>query len=398
MNIRLLLLLLPFVIFTLCVHSQREKTVAASQQYAHPFFVERTLVGTNYRNIWTTPVTVKVFRMNEVKGGLRPVELGGGMQTKSLHMEDKSGKKWVLRSVDKNVDKAMQATGIKNKYIRQFSQQMISAAQPYGPLTMVPMAKAIGILSTKPELYYVADDPGLGEYRELFAHTMCLLEEERPVFHEGDKVISTDKMLKRIKEDKTYKLDQKMMLQARLLDMLVADWDRHGDQWKWEVHKQADGTHMIYPIPRDHDQAYFNSTGLVFNTIRVFNIHTFVGFRDALKLKALNYKEWSFDKNLLNELTEEDWRQGIQSFQQNLTDAVLEEGVRKLPAEIYNLIGPATLRTLQVRRDNMMDAAMDYYHFLQTHPAKLEKQAEDMKEREKKAKKLKEGAAEDSNG
>lgn len=397
MNIRLPLLLLPFIFFTHCVHAQRVKVVeAASQRYNHPFVIETTLVGKNYRSVWNTPVTVSVFRMNEVKGGLHPVELGGGMQTKSLHMEDKTGKKWVLRSIDKSVDKAMQATGIKNKYIRQFSQQMISAAQPYGPLTMPPMAKAIGILSTRPEVYYVEDDPGLGEYRELFANTMCLLEEERPVFHEGDKVISTDKMLKRLKEDKGYKLDEKMMLQARLLDMLVADWDRHGDQWKWEVHKEADGTKMIYPIPRDHDQAYFNSTGLVFNTIRLFNMHTFVGFRRALKLRALNYKEWSFDKNLLSHLSEEDWRSGIQSFQQSLTDAVLDEGVHRLPPEVYQLVGPATFRTLQIRRDNMMEAALDYYQFLQTHPAKLEKQAKKMKEREKKAKKLKEAADDDT--
>jgi hypothetical protein len=44
----------------------------------------------------------------------------------------------------------------------------------------------------------------------------------------------------------------------------------------------------------------------------------------------------------------------------------------------------------------MMDAALAYYHFLQTHPAKLKKQAEKMKEREKKAKQLKEAVADDA--
>jgi hypothetical protein len=393
----LLLLLLPLFFFFQPAHGQNENVVVpASTHYGHPFFIEKKLVGDNYRQIWTLPVTARVFHMNEVKGGLQPVELGGGMQTKSLHMKDKQGKKWVLRSIDKTVDKAMKAMGIKNSGIRQFSQQMISAAQPYGPLTLPPMAKALGILSTKPELYYVEDDPGLGKYRELFAHSMCLLEEEQPVFYADDKVISTEKMLKRLKEDKTYRLDEKMLLQARLLDMLAADWDRHGDQWKWEVHQQEDGTKMIYPIPRDHDQAYFNSNGLVFNIIRLLNMHTFVGFRKALRLKALNYKEWSFDKSLLQNLTEESWRRGIASFQQNLTDAVLDEGVHRLPVEVYRLIGPATFRVLQVRRDKMMEAAMDYYRFLQTHPAKLEKQAKKMKEREKKARQLKEAAPDDS--
>ena len=58
----------------------------------------------NYRDEWTTPVKVKVFDIGKVKGGLKPTKKGGGMQTKSLRLEDKDGREYALRSVEKFPD------------------------------------------------------------------------------------------------------------------------------------------------------------------------------------------------------------------------------------------------------------------------------------------------------
>jgi hypothetical protein len=392
MHIRLLLLFIA--LFTTRFGFAQDSIIAiASHRYEHASLIERTFVGRNYRDVWSIPVRVKRFHLYQEKSGLTPKELGGGLQTRSLHLEDQSGQKWALRSVDKTVDKAMKAMGIKNPLVRHFSQQMISAAQPYGPLTLQPMAEAIGILNTQPEVVFVPDDPALGQYRALFANAMCLLEMEQPVFYEDDKVINTSKMLAHLEQDKDYNLDEKMMLQARLLDMLVADWDRHGDQWKWEVHRQGNGSRIIYPIPRDHDQAYFNSNGVVFTLIRLFNAHTFVGFRKAPKLRALNYKEWAFDKKLLGRLSEQDWRDGVQLFVARLTDEVLAQSVHRLPQPVYEACGKKMLRTLTARRDRMPDAVMRYYRFLQTHPRKIAKEGAMMQRREEKARKVKAEAA-----
>jgi hypothetical protein len=38
--------------------------------------------------------------------------------------------------------------------------------------------------------------------------------------------------------------------------MLIGDWDRHYDQWRWAEYKKGQ---VIYrPIPRDRDQASQN--------------------------------------------------------------------------------------------------------------------------------------------
>ncbi len=370
--------------------AQDSVTAVASRRYEHPSAGDKLFVGRNYREVWAMPVRAKVFRLKTSHGGFTVKELGGGMQTKSLHLDDAAGSPWVLRSLEKSVDKAMDASGIHNRQVRTLSQQMISAAQPYGPLSLPPMAKALGILSTEPELVFVPDDAAFGPYRAMFANSLCMLEQREPVFFEGDKVIGTEKMLRKMSDEPAaFRLDQKMLLQARLLDMLVADWDRHGDQWKWELHKEAGGKTHIYPIPRDHDQAYFNSTGLVFGATHLLGIHSFAGFREDLKLRPLNYKQWAFDKTMLKDLSEDDWRAGIRSFQEKLTDAVLIAGLRRMPREVYAAIGAETLSILRQRRDDMLRAGMRYYRFLQTHPEQVAKAEADMQRRGEKAKKIK---------
>jgi hypothetical protein len=384
LHVLLLLLILPVL-----VSAQDTTKASASLRYDDPGFGQRIFLGSNYRDAWSTPVTVRIFRLSLEKGGLTPKELGGGMQTKSLQLKDQNGKEYVLRSLDKDVAKAMEAEGIKNSRVRNLSQNMISAAHPYGSLTLPPLARAVGVLSTNPELVYVPDEPGLGQYRSMFAKTMCFLEEREPVIYAGDEVKSSEKLHKDLEKHKDYKVDQKMLLQARLLDMLVADWDRHDDQWKWEYHKNPDGSMIIYPIPKDHDQAYFNSTGMLFGIMRTINTKRFVGFREGLKLKPLNYKQWAFDSKMLKDLSEEDWRIGTKSFQEKINDAVIEEGMRRLPPEVYASDAKDLAAVLKARRDSMLDDVMSYYRFLKSNPEKIKKQGDEQKEKMKKANKLK---------
>jgi hypothetical protein len=215
----------------------------------------------------------------------------------------------------------------------------------------------------------VPDDPALGEYRKTFANTICLLEKREPVLYAGDKTVDTKKMLKDLNGGKNYRLDEKMLLQARLLDMLIVDWDRHGDQWKWGYHKDGDVT-TIYPIPRDHDQAFFTSNGLLLKMVRPFKMKEIVGLtKKTRRIAKLSRKAVDFDDVLLKDLTESDWREGIQTFQARITDTVIREGLKRLPPEVYKAQGEDLYNKLRSRRDSMPKAAMAYYKFLQKHDA-----------------------------
>jgi hypothetical protein len=62
-------------------------------------------------------------------------------------------------------------------------------------------------------------------------------------------------MLEKIHEDNDNKVDQAAFLRARLFDMIIGDWGRHEDQWRWAEMEKGNKT-VFEPIPRDRDQAY----------------------------------------------------------------------------------------------------------------------------------------------
>src|SRR5690349_24779403 len=107
MNALRSLLFLVLSLWALHSYAQDSVIISASNKYQHPSFVKRILIGKNYRDVWSTPVKMKMLDITTEKGGLKPTELGGGFQTKSLRLKEKNGREWVLRTVDKDVEKAV---------------------------------------------------------------------------------------------------------------------------------------------------------------------------------------------------------------------------------------------------------------------------------------------------
>jgi hypothetical protein len=320
--------------------------VPASNQYREPSLLNIILIGTNYRKEWGTPVALPVFKPT----GLTITELGGGMQTRSLYFKDRYNEEWVLRTVDKDPREAVPAI-IKNKITVQALQQVISAAHPYAPLTIPVLAKAIGVTVAKPVFYWVPGDTAFGKYRALFANTVCLLEKKNIVSKEV-KTIETEELIKNI-----HAIDQQAYLRARLLDMLIADWDRHPDQWIW-----AKRGNRVEALPKDRDQAFFHSHGLLVTIASVIKLKHLVGFtKNARNIKRLNYKSWNMDRLFLNELTGNDWESISAKFHKNLSDSVITEAVNKLPS---NISGEKIKRKLINRRNQMVKSLPRYYRFL----------------------------------
>ena len=88
-----------------------------------------------------------------------------------------------------------------------------------------------------------------------------MLEEREPI-PKGEETKSEQKLVKKLIEDNDDRVDQKAFLRARLLDFLIADWDRHFDQWRFGEKDTGKGK-LYYPIPRDRDQAFSYSDGLL---------------------------------------------------------------------------------------------------------------------------------------
>ena len=334
-------------------------SVAASYAYSQPSFFRKIFMGKNYRKEWETPVKLPV--LNLTKLGLIVEELGGGRQTKSLRLLDKDSAEWALRTVDKDVRPAIPKL-IRNGFTVSIVQDMVSAAHPYAPLTVPMLADAVGVHAAQPTFYYVPDDTSLGKFRSLFAGTVCLLEKRDLI--EGVKTKSTEKMLGDLFEHQKSQLNQAAYLNARLLDMAIADWDRHYDQWKWA--ELDSGKRTIYlALPKDRDQAYFSSQGWLLKIIRLLGMKFTVGFTDETdNLVKLNSVAWNLDRLLLNELSREDWTSIAREFQNNLKDDVIQNAVKELPDNIYSMHGALITQKLLSRKNTLASGVLKYYSFL----------------------------------
>lgn len=336
--------------------------VPASQLYDSAGRFKRWVMGENYRKEWSTIVPMEVFHFDTVKGGMKITGLGGGKQTKSLKLVDKNGGEWTLRTIDKDPEKAL-PENFHNTLGSDIVQDLVSTAHPYSALVIPDLAKANGTIVAQPKFYFVPDDPILGFYRDWFGNTLCMFESRNPT-HDGSESKSTGKLLEKMVEESDHRADQKAVLNARLLDMLVADWDRHFDQWRWGTKDTGKGRNY-YPIPKDRDQALSWSDGLLVKYVANNRLPFLKGFRNDIP--AINWLNWSardFDKTFLNELSSEQWKELITKFQANLTDSVIQKAVSKMPSEIYSIRAGTIIQKLKDRRGLLLREGMRYYSFL----------------------------------
>ncbi len=343
----------------------------ASRQYDVGNFT-RFLIGENYRLEWNTKVPFKVFDIEKEYGGLKIVKRGGGQQTKSVRLEAADERQYVLRSVEKYVEGALPEE-LHGTVAEDIVQDGISQSHPYGALTIPILADAAGVYHTNPKIVFVPDDPALGIYRKEMANKLYLYE-ERPdddrsdvaSFGRPEEVESTSKVLKELENHHDHKVDQQTVLKARLLDMVIADWDRHDDQWRWAEFDYEDVT-VYKPIPRDRDQTYFVSEGPVNWVVRRKWLQPkFQGFRPETKyIPGFNYNARYFDRSFLHQTTREEWQEAALKMQHDLTDEVIEKAIKTgLPQQIYEISGEETISILKARRDNIVEFADEHYLFL----------------------------------
>jgi hypothetical protein len=250
---------------------------------------------------------------------------------------------------------------LKGSVARQLKQDQISSSMPYGSLVIGELAKRAGITAAQPTIYFVANDTALGDYRDIFANTVCMLEERDPGF---DSTITTVEVLHQMQNDNHCRIDQRAWLKARLFDMLIADWDRHYDNWRWGQRDSA-GFRSFEAIPRDRDWAFYFSNGIVPKLMRLTTERFLINFSDKVKyVKSLNAKAHLLDAAFLNGLDAAAWLAVIAELQQALTDEAIETAVKKLPAPIYALDGASFVQKLKSRRDGLQKPALKYYRML----------------------------------
>ncbi|SIQ49236.1 hypothetical protein [Pontibacter lucknowensis] len=352
-------------------YSDSTVTVAVGEHYGrgrlHTFFY-----GKHYRPAWTTPVSFRVLDLGTEKGGLTPTQQGGSRQTLNLRLKNPEGKEYVLRSVDKDP-----ATALPERWQQSYAANIIrdatSATHPYAALVLPPMAEAIGIHHTKPELVYIPHDPRLGEYQENFGGMVALLEirpdddlSDEPGMGNSENIKSTRAMLKDHFFENNSDIDARYYLRARLFDMLIGDWSRHEDNWRWAQYKQ-DGVKVYQAVPRDRDNVFYklNDAIIPWLFMRTGLKKHFQTYSNNLSnLDDLNRSGRNLDETILAGLTYQDWIEVADSVSSALTNEVIEKSFRQMPDTIYQLTASPIMNQLKSRRDKLGKSVQKYYKSL----------------------------------
>jgi hypothetical protein len=349
MRIPLLLLLVAW--------TARADTVELGERY-RAGWLQRFFLGAHWREAWTTPIEVPVLDLDAFDGGLKPDRLGGGLETNNLHFKSGNGRTWALRSVDKDPARVFDEATRKS-VIGDLYQDETSTAYPVGALILPPLLEAAGVFHVTPMLVRLPDDPKLGEFRK-FAGMIGLLEERGEKKLPGvDKVEDTTSLFQRLEQRADERIDARAYLRARLVDVLVGDWDRHIDQWRWV---RLD--HSWQPVPRDRDQAFSKFDGII-PSVAEYYVPQLTTFGAAHPpVEKLTFSGRFTDRRFLVGLSRADWEAVAKELAGKLTDAVISQAVHRVPPPLYAQSGAALEQALRARRDELPAVAMDYYRLL----------------------------------
>jgi len=366
--------------------SQFSETVEASiytKEDAEKSGFYRFLWGDRFRKQFATSVKAPTVNLDTLFGGLKPVRKGGGNQSKSLRLEDENGAQYVMRALEKQASQYLQALVFKDKYIgdkldEDFTTNLVmdvfTGAHPYAPFVIGDLSDAVGVYHTNPVLYYIPKQNALGRYNEDFGDELYMIEEHTSEGHSDkasfgfqNELISTVDMLKKIRKDEDIVVDEASYIRARLFDMLIGDWDRHQDQWRWIEFKE-NGQKIYRPMPRDRDQAFSKmSDGFLLDiAVRLLPSAGLLRKYDEVlvNVKEINFEPYPLDKALIESSDKTVWDAQVKHIQENITDAVIEQAFLNVPEEVRDEDIEEIKRLLRARRSNLQDISDRYYKLI----------------------------------
>jgi hypothetical protein len=370
--------------FVPCVDSDKEEVksgsaqrgygeVAGGVEYEASGF-KQAFMGAHYRDSWTAKVRVPYLELNSTFGGLTPFAKGGGRQTKSLKFKAGNGYEYVFRSVNKDPAGALPEE-LRGTFVATVLRDQTTTQHPYGAMVADILLNELGILHAHPKLYLMPNDPILKNFGSDFGDMLGMLE-ERPTnpdtdneqtFANAQKISKSFKMFKDLYNDKDNHVNQLEFARARAFDILVGDWGKHEDNWKWAGFESERFDGMVYrPIPRDRDHVFSRWDGLLpWLADREWAKASGENFNYKIKgLRSLMWQARHLDRFIANEMTREDWLQAAMFVQENIDDEVIEAAVKNMPEEMYPISGQEIEGKLKTRLKDLPNYTEKYYSML----------------------------------
>jgi len=343
----------------------------------------KSVWGGHYRDVYSQKIKVKVATLDTLYGGLEIMRAGGGHQTRSLRLRTKDGRELNMRALKKSATQYLQSVLFKDTYIADDFEKteveglildFYTAAHPYAFAVVPDLSAAAEIYHTNPKLYFIPKHKYLGKYNKNYGGELYMIE-ERPEenytnernFGYADDIESTHDIIEKVRKDEKYKIDENAFVRARLFDMLIGDWDRHQDQWRWAQFDQENGDKLYLPIPRDRDQVFSNFDGSLLDVMRVIvgpSKQLQVYDADLKNIRWMNAAGIKLDRVLIQNATREQWIKHATFLQEHITDAVIDTAFTKVPKAVQDKTLAEIKEKLKGRKANLVDIANRYYDHL----------------------------------
>lgn len=344
--------------------------VAAGPEYEANGW-KRIWFGKHYRTTWMEPVQVPYLDLDETFDGLTIYKKGGGRQTTSLKFRSGDGSVYTFRSVNKDPAKALNYR-IRNTIAREVIRDQTSTQHPFGAMAVAPLLEEVDILHATPKLYVLPDDSKLGPFQKKYGNLFGMLEENPGKknnagehFGGADKIEKSLDVFDRFYRKQKTKVNKEEFVRARLFDILIGDWSKHEDNWKWAAFKE-NGVRVYRPIPRDRDHAFSRQDGFInWLADRPFGVQNIENFGlDFTGIQSLTFQAKHMDRFLMAEAPKSVFMEQAKFIQDNISDEDIEKAVAQFPKEVYELSGKTIETKLKNRVKHLHEAAEVYYGLL----------------------------------
>ncbi|PKA84372.1 outer membrane protein assembly factor BamA [Ulvibacter sp. MAR_2010_11] len=347
----------------------------------------KSVWGARYKEAYSTPVTSNVALLDTLYGGLEVIREGGQKEYRSLRLRDKKGNEYRMRALGKNsldfsqkivLDKTLEEAGskIKTDIVAQpvFDIDFYTASHPYAPLAIPKMAAAVNIFYTNSQLFYVPKQKRLGNYNDTYGDELYLIaidpteqSEGEQTFMYPDDIETTDDILIKIRKGGDVFVDEENYITSRLFDMLIGDWDREPDHWRWAEYYNSYGKNVYVPIPRNRDDAFssFDAKILdlgssIFSGTRQRHVYN----EDLSDLQWFNEEGIILDRALLERSGRSEWVAAAKLIQEKLTPEVIEDAFNSIPEAVRDTELQTIKEKLVARKEKLADIADRYYSLL----------------------------------
>ncbi|TVZ22843.1 hypothetical protein JM84_1756 [Dokdonia sp. Hel_I_63] len=342
--------------------------------------------GKHYRYVYGVEIEAPVVLLDTLYGGLTVERAGGGNQTNGLRLVTKDDKEYNMRAIAKDPIAFLKSAGYNDLDADDYFagtvpatiiQDFYTAAHPYGAFAIPRLAGAIKLPHTHPKLFYVPKQKALGDFNKVHGDQLYMIVEKPDgdfdkshMFKFSKEVESTQDLFKELREDEQHKLDERTYIRARIFDMLIGDWDRHEDQWRWAQNQvdEEEGVTIYSAVPRDRDQVFAKFDGefltrmqSIMSGMRQFgNYGPDIPYIEQFSESAIN-----LDRSVVLRSNKSVWLEEVAYIQQHITPDVISKAFSEAPMEIQDNIWKGIQADLLARKDRLDDIVDRYYnHFL----------------------------------